>query len=202
MNVQERSKGACQLTESYSDRSILTAPLAIDLNTSNKTDTDTCIVQNTYSYNIMSGNEHNKPLDILPWLALTVSVISIWYTWHNNKRQRTISVEDDYWLRTVVFPSILTPLIEIGSKSPEYFRASDSLADFFSGYFLQEMNLLRDKTMVLKLVDEELYINANRIMDDLDDKVSEVQTTNDYCEVFGNFSSKLTALLKDAQSKT
>lgn len=202
MNAQEQSKEAYPLIESCSNQSTPIEVFIDDANKSIQMDTKTCIIQNTNSYNITSGNDNHKPFDVLPWLALTVSVISIWYTWHNNKIQRRISVEDDYWLRTVVFPSILNPLIDIGINSPEYLRSAESLADFFSEYFLQEMNGLRDKTMVLKLVDEKLYSDANQIMDDLDDSMSEVQTIDDYCRKFGEFSSKLTSLLKDAQSKT
>lgn len=212
MNVQELSEEAYLQTESCSNTSNLTkAPIIevdlsryqpiIDVDLSRYQPND-CVVVQEISNNYVAGTDVSKPFDALPWLALVVSLISIVYTWHNNKRQRTISVEDDYWLRTVVFPSILNPLIEIGSESPEYFRTSNDLPDFFDGYFLDKMNELRDKTMVLKIVSEELYSRVNSLMDDLDDNISNVLTMADYCKVFGEFSNKLSLLLKDAQSKT
>jgi DNA replication initiation complex subunit (GINS family) len=56
--------------------------------------------------------------------------------------------------------------------------------------------------MVLYLVSEDLYRNANSIIDELDDNMSEVKSANDFCSVFGEFSKNLSSLLKEAQSKS
>lgn len=53
------------------------------------------------------------PTVIISLIALFLSIGSIIYTWRKDKRARTQSIEDDYWLRKVLTPQTIEPLMEL-----------------------------------------------------------------------------------------
>jgi hypothetical protein len=119
------------------------------------------------------------------WLSAIVSVIALiislggfLYTFKKDKKERLQSIEDDYWIRKVISPIALEPLIkkitEAVSNIPNDCQSKKfdvKVCDEFGKKFQLEWNQLSCSMNALALLDKDVLITARKHASNIEDEV-------------------------------
>lgn len=110
-----------------------------------------------------------EPATVIALFALIVSIGVPFYTWWKDRGDKKKSIEDDYWLRQVVGPIAIEPLLKnvIGmiGETPE--DAS------FTGFSLAAINTYKEQNLIMLAA---LAVNANSL-EIINDKLAEKAST-------------------------
>lgn len=126
-------------------------------------------------------------------IALIVSLGGHFYNWHKDNQSRLRSINDDFWIRKIVSPVTIEPLIkdilEVIANLPEDCGITkfptDCYKEFTEKYHPKIQQLLIP-LQALKLLDNSIYSKSNNALTEIEDIIL------DYC---GNNSMQL----KDSQ---
>jgi hypothetical protein len=116
------------------------------------------------------------------FLSLLVAIGALAYTVSKDRKTRHRSVEDEFWLRSVLGPVVIEPLIETvlelckslpedASKYREDVRR-DIYDDFLREYKTRHQETI-SKLMLLGLISATLYKDCSRAFDEIEDIVTE-----------------------------
>jgi hypothetical protein len=127
-------------------------------------------------------SEWSKPATYTSIIALIVSVSVVFYTYFKDSRARKHSVEDDYWLRKVVGPIAIEPLLkdilEMISAAPDDSSSatfSSQLVDDFHKLYLGKLSALAVASASLQIIDKDLATGTASAIDQIQDLMI------DYC---------------------
>ncbi|QPK06531.1 hypothetical protein [Vibrio kanaloae] len=137
---------------------------------------------------------------IFAGFAVLISVGSFFYTHSLTKKQKKESIHDLFWLREVIYPNCLKYFVAFIDEAPQLFRANgQNINDFWESYGLEETNKIRDSFIWLVSVDTQLKHDAELIMDDLDDKIADVESAEELNLILSQTAEKFISLLKNTQ---
>lgn len=107
-------------------------------------------------------------------LALIFSIGSYFYTQYKTRKEQfsnqVKSINDDFWLRTVIIPNFIEPIVALLKNSPQKFvECNNNITDFYKNYYKDESNRIRDRTVFFHPISEKLQENLLLKIDDLDD---------------------------------
>ncbi|MDH5368464.1 MAG: hypothetical protein OEW99_00450 [Gammaproteobacteria bacterium] len=102
----------------------------------------------------------------------------------NEKKNKELSVKDEFWNRTIIFPIFIEPLVVFSLsnstklkkiKSDVRTEKLDELKEITKSYyesFDAEINELYDSCLALKIIGQEVYDEVNTCLEEIDDTVS------------------------------
>lgn len=146
-------------------------------------------------------SEWSKPANYTSSLALVVSVGVVIYTYRKDSRARKHSVEDDYWLRKVVGPIAIEPLLkeilEMVSAAPSDAGSahfSSSAVDEYHTLYLAKLSALAVQSASLQIIDKQLAAGTAIAIDQIQDLMI------DYCHQ--NKAMHATGIIVPGHEKT
>jgi hypothetical protein len=127
-------------------------------------------------------SEWSKPATYTSILALLVSIGVVVYTLWKDSRARKHSVEDDYWLRKVVGPIAIEPLLkdilEMISAAPGDATSpafSGTEVDTYHAFYVGKLSALAMNSVSLQIIDKQLASVTASAIDQIQDLMI------DYC---------------------
>lgn len=121
-------------------------------------------------------SEWSKPATYTSILALVVSVGVVCYTFWKDTRARKHSVEDDYWLRKVVGPIAIEPLLkdilEMIAAAPNDATSATFSSEATNKYhttYLAKLSSLAVNSSSLQIIDKQLAAGTAAAIDQLQD---------------------------------
>jgi hypothetical protein len=109
-------------------------------------------------------------------LALIVSIAVAIYTYKKDRRARRHSIEDDYWLRKVISPIVIEPLLktllEMIAASPADCTSTTFSAEktkAFHDDYVEKLSQLAENASALSLINLELASNTSGLLDNIQD---------------------------------
>lgn len=118
---------------------------------------------------------------IISGFAILLSIGNIAYTWNKDRRARAQSISDDFWLRKVLSPLSIEPLIvqiaQISANIPEDCSKGieKSVYREFAQESQQEIQKLITSTHLLNILNNPLCKNVVQCLTDIEDELL------DYC---------------------
>jgi hypothetical protein len=137
------------------------------------------VVTETKIYNKIDIPPKNDGIDWSIWislLALVTSVVLPLYIRHEDKNK---SINDDYWMRSVILPKINELLFNLTASLTNAFRnfAGNTVEfqRYFSGQYLIEQGALRDSfSMISSVINKEnIAEELETLCDDLEQRISD-----------------------------
>lgn len=115
---------------------------------------------------------------VISILALIISLGGLLYTLRKDKKARLQSIEDDFWIRKVISPIAMEPLIKKVTETsfiiPEDMRSGlfdKDLCNQFGTKFQSEWNQIAGTIDVLALLDKNVCIKAKNHVSNIEDEV-------------------------------
>lgn len=154
-------------------------------------------------------NNSEDKLKITDWLsagfatlAALLSIVTIVITIVMNNRARKQSINDQYWMREVIYPACLQPVTDFVRDAKSHYEASgNDLAVFFDSYALERMNQIRDTFMLSVAISPVLSNNLGHALDDLEDAFDNVTQSHELTICLTVFLGSVIQLLKNAQEE-
>lgn len=119
---------------------------------------------------------------ILSIVAIVWNILTAAHQYFKNKKDRTRSIHDDYWFRTVVVPTVLKPLIEFADEQSESLvkldrknGSGDNVEIKYQEYLdcvQNKLIIFRKRCVLLKALDVGLVEDISKLFDDLEDQVA------------------------------
>jgi hypothetical protein len=123
--------------------------------------------------------------NIIAVIALLVSLGSFWYGWSNDKKVRLQSIEDDYWIRNVISPIGLEPMIKKIIETVPVVPVNWESAAFdkvacgeFGKMFQSEWSQITGSIHVLALLDKDVCRKAIDHSSNIEDAVLQYCSNN------------------------
>lgn len=119
-------------------------------------------------------------------MALSVSVTSVFFSFLIFKRSTEKSVEDDYWLRSVLLPGYLKVLIKFVEELPEKVKGCDNDIEklFDSGWLIEQQDILSRKAQMIRTHSDTIYDEITYFMGVFEDRLGEIsETDSDYKDI-------------------
>jgi hypothetical protein len=137
-----------------------------------------------------------EPATVIAAIALLVSIGVPFYTWWKDRGDKKRSIEDDYWLRQVVGPIAIEPLLKnviamIGS-TPEDASSPGFLLSHVNTYKQQNLTMLATLAVnsnSLQIINEKLADKASSTIDDIQDLMIDYCFANEMMNNSGNVIS-------------
>jgi hypothetical protein len=109
-------------------------------------------------------------------VALAVSALSLYYTLSKDQRARKQSIQDDFWLRKVVSPVSIEPLVKFGTELLANLPGEDSdpaAANTFGTDKLSELRGLTEAFRTLLLIKDSLFAEVEPLLESVEDRLAE-----------------------------
>jgi hypothetical protein len=119
---------------------------------------------------------------IVALLNVVWSILSFYLKRSDDIRERQRAMLDDFWFRTIIAPSFIEPLREFAEKFTKELGVLDSMGfgnerdkreqyDTFVDGFDSERTSLLHRSLILRLVGQDLYNEVTKKIDELEDIV-------------------------------
>ncbi|TWI62566.1 hypothetical protein IP91_04087 [Pseudoduganella lurida] len=138
-------------------------------------------------------SEWGTPSTIVAVIALVVSLGVPIYTWLKDKGDKKKSVEDDYWLRQVVGPVAIEPLLKnvielIGAVPADAISGNFSLQNIheFHEQYLKKLATLAVNANSLQIIDGRLAAKAAVAIDEIQELMIDYCYHNEEMSLSGN----------------
>jgi hypothetical protein len=135
----------------------------------------TLVVCNTSSEGFWTKLAPNVPSITMSLIAVVLSGISLYYTLRKDSRARKQSIQDDFWLRKVVSPVSIEPLVKFGSDLLAHLPDSTTLSSDgkeFGSLKLPELRRITAAFHSLRLIDEKLHSEVINALEQFEDRLA------------------------------
>lgn len=156
------------------------------------------IVCNPPTESILAKFAANTPSLVMSLVAVVLSGFSLYYTLSKDSRARKQSIQDDFWLRKVISPASIEPLVKFGS---DLFNELPSLitnpeeGKRFGTNRLSELKRIMAAFHSLRLIDESLHSSVLEELEKLEDRLATYMgELNEHWSSSANAPSKPEAL--------
>lgn len=140
--------------------------------------------------------------DVIAIVAAVLSAVSIAYTRYVDVTNRKASIHDEYWMREVIYPTLMQSFIDYSKDAPKAFRRyNQNAVDYLREEGIDALNNVRDNTPFLNSIEDTLGEQAQGILDSLEEDLQEAQDVGEFKDTLSKASTKLIDLLKSAQEK-
>jgi hypothetical protein len=119
-------------------------------------------------------------MGLISTLALMVSIGTLWYTRNKDVKTRRQSIEDEFWIRKVLSPIALEPLIkeitDLVSKLPEDCESPAWRKDGFKPFITSvqpKLQQLQSSMHALAMLDPSVCVEAQKHLSAIEDLVLE-----------------------------
>jgi len=131
---------------------------------------------------IVNISTSNNWVLLISVLSLCLSGYTLLQNRKENKENYERSINDDFWYRTILIPTLLEPTVKFfddyankliileSEKNPQ------DIEDTYRIYFLdfqKELNLIQGRCVLAKIYGEDLYQNITTNLEQLEDKMAE-----------------------------
>lgn len=120
--------------------------------------------------------------------ALVLSILSLWLTLRKDKKAAQKSINDDFWIRKVLFEHALNPVLEFMSDTIDHLPKQDAkkanIQSFLNGFNKKHRNLA-GKLGVGSVLDSDLFKKTISEFETFEDLIS------DFCTLMLNPSTDL-----------
>ncbi|MBH2628885.1 hypothetical protein [Serratia marcescens] len=137
------------------------------------------IITETKIYNKIDAPPKNDEIDWSIWISLIALVASIGLPLYIRHGDKNKSINDDYWMRSVILPKINELLFNLTSSLTSAFQNfpgnSAEFQSYFSGQYLSEQGALRDSfNMISSVINKEnIAEELETLCDDLEQRISD-----------------------------
>lgn len=131
---------------------------------------------------IKDGNESDiSKSDIIAIIGLVIaifgSIFNFIYTIIKDKSNKRETYIYDFWLREVLYPSIISEVKVLATSSRAALMSSKfELGKFYTEFFLEKINNIKDSSVLMSSFDSEFPAFINDRMDELEDLIASHQT--------------------------
>ncbi|NWA20350.1 hypothetical protein [Serratia liquefaciens] len=137
------------------------------------------VVTETKIYNKIDIPPKDDVIDWSIWISLLAFITSVVLPLYIRHKDKKKSINDDYWMRSVILPRINEILFSLTSSLTNAFQNHDGdetgFQSYFSGQYLSELGALRDSfSMIPSVVNKEnIAEELETLCDNLDQKISD-----------------------------
>ncbi|HHQ4624696.1 TPA: hypothetical protein ACSPZX_000378 [Aeromonas veronii] len=140
--------------------------------------------------------------EILSVFAVFVSMYSIYRTRKDISRSKIDEINEGYWFREVVIPSIMEPVMDFSKNAKDsYIHANRDLTVFFSSFYLRMNDRLLNSIVVTQVISQTLFNDLKERIIDLDDELDNVQNDGDIDIIVNEFVGFVVNRIKTEQLK-
>ncbi|MDX7800670.1 hypothetical protein SJS42_18720 [Aeromonas caviae] len=140
--------------------------------------------------------------EVLSILAVIISMYSIYRARKDLSKNKIDEINEGYWLREVIIPSIMEPVIDFSKNAKDsYIHANRDLTVFFSAFYLRMNDRLLNSIVVTQVISQTLYDDLKERIIDLDDDLGNVRTDGDIDIIANEFVSFVVNRIKTEQLK-
>ncbi|HEH9397341.1 TPA: hypothetical protein SIA27_003757 [Aeromonas salmonicida] len=140
--------------------------------------------------------------EVLSILAVIISMYSIHRTRKDISKNKIDEINEGYWLREVIIPSIMEPVMDFSKNAKDsYIHANRDLTVFFSTFYLRMNDRLLNSIVVTQVISQTLYDDLKERIIDLDDDLGNVRTDGDIDIIANEFVGFVVNRIKTEQLK-
>ncbi|MBG6029348.1 hypothetical protein I5F10_18430 [Proteus mirabilis] len=137
--------------------------------------------------------------DLLAFIAICISLLTIYISFKTNRKNDEKSVLDLYWMREVIIPSFLSPFIDFHLNALKEFKSAATKGDFYTNFALLKINEIREKSRIISISDNNLKNKILEIIEDFEDEMYDVETEIDFEILLDSFSMKIVKEIQRSQ---
>ncbi|WP_157076051.1 hypothetical protein [Erwinia persicina] len=128
--------------------------------------------------------------------AIVISIAAPFATSYFSKRN---SVKETFWMREILIPQFSSVLFDFIKESPERYRTSSNLGQFYSNYALGIINTLRSSSRVLGVASDSLMKEIQGHIGSFEDEIMDADDQDKYIQLVSEFSRNLVLSIQKAQ---
>lgn len=106
--------------------------------------------------------------------AVILSLITLFYTSHQNRKLKQQSIEEVFWMREVLIPHFMDNFLQFVKDSPSKFSESNQNKGlFYAQYALERLNELRESLILVQAIDDSLKQELDKAIEEFDELMGE-----------------------------
>jgi hypothetical protein len=156
--------------------------------------------------NFYMGNETSKEgfsfSEVFSGIALCATFLQFFWTRRQLRKSKIDSINEQYWLREIIIPTVMEPVIDLSKNAKSKFNASNqNMRIFYTTYYLSLQERLFESIGPSVAVSDEFYHLLEDLIFDLDDEISSVSSEDELQGKVTEFVKSVVTSIKNEQLK-